>query len=302
MPQTRGTFPALYDGVRKTVLMLLGEEVKALPTIYTKYFTVKPSSRKFERLVTGVGFTDIPEKGEGAAYSTDQFEQGYTKDFTHVEFGRLYEVTETAMEDDEEDVLRQKSKWLAYAARYTQEKYAANILNNGFTTETAADGSAIFATHTLKRGGTVSNAGTDDLSATSLMDAMTSLQGQKLDSGQIVAPIMSFKIIVPPALETTAFRLIESEGLPGIADNDKNPIKGLRSWSVVVNPLLTDTDAWFIAAADKGMHGLTSYQRIPISVKEPEPDSRTGNLLFKLRFRQSWGCTVWQGLYGSPGG
>jgi len=305
MAQTRGTFPALTDGVRKTVLMLLGQQIKQLPVIYTRYTTVKPSTRKFERIVTGVGFTDIPEKGEGVPYSSDQFQQGYTKDFTHVEFGRLYEVTETAMEDDEYDIFKQRAKWLTYAARYTQEKYAANILNNGFTTETSADGATIFSTsHTLKRGGTASNrhASDDDLSATSLMQGMVDLQtNYKLDSGQIGMPIQSFTLLVPPALETTAFRLLKSEGLPGVADNDKNPIKGLRSWNVIVNPLLTDADAWIILPSDKGMHGLTSYQRVPISVKEPEPDARTGNLIFKLRFRQSWGCTTWQGLYGSAG-
>lgn len=305
MPQTRGTFPALTDGVRKTVLMLLGSEIKQLPVIYTKYFTVKPSSRKFERITTGVGFTNIPEKPEGSPYSADQFSQGWTKDFTHVEFGRLYEVTETAVEDDEYDIFKQRAKWLSYSARYTQETYAANILNNGFTTELGADGSAIFSTsHTLKRGGTASNhhASSDDLSATSLQQAMVDLQtNYKLDSGQIGMPLQSFTLLVPPALENLAYRLVKSEGLPGVADNDKNPIKGLRSWNVIVNPLLSDEDAWFVICSDKSMHGLTSYQRVPISVKEPEPDARTGNLLFKVRFRQSWGCTFWQGLYGSPG-
>jgi len=291
--------------------MLLGEQLKKLPVIYTRYFNVKTSQKKFERLVTGVGFTSIPEKPEGAPYSTDQFQQGYTKDFTHVEFGRMYEVTETALEDDEYDVLKQNAKWLTYAARYTQETYAANVLNNGFSTagtagtENCADGTGIFNTaHPLKRGGTTSNrhASDDDLSATSLMQAIVDLQtGTKLDSGQLVMPIQSFVLVVPPALEAMAFRLLKSEGLPGVADNDKNPIKGLRSWTVIVNPLLTDSDAWFVFGADKSMHGLTSYQRVPISVKQPEPDARTGNRLYKLRFRQCWGCMTWQNLYGSAG-
>ena len=151
MAQTRGSFPALTDGVRKTVMMLLGEQIKNLPVIYTKYFTVKPSTRKFERIVTGVGFTNIPEKGEGAIYTSDAFAEGYTKDFTHVEFGRLYEVTETAMEDDEYDIFKQRAKWLTYAARYTQETYAANIINNGFTTETELSSSLPRSANALPR-------------------------------------------------------------------------------------------------------------------------------------------------------
>jgi len=291
--------------------MLLGEQVKRLPTIYTKYFNIKKSSKKFERIVTGVGFTDIPTKAEGAAYSTDQFQQGYTKDYTHLEFGRMYEVTETALEDDEQDVLKQNAKWLTFAARYTQETYAANVINNGFSTagaagtENCADGTGIFNTaHPLKRGGTASNrhASDDDLSATSLIQATVDFQTEtKLDSGQVVMPVQSFVLLVPPALESMAYRLVKSEGLPQVADNDKNPIKGLRSWTVVVNPLLTDADAWVVMNADKSSHGLTSYQRVPISVKPPESDSRTGNRLYKLRFRQSFGCGIWQGLYASAG-
>ena len=305
MAQTRGTFPALNDGVAKTITMLLGDKVKELPKIYSKYFNVKSSSKRYERVQTGVGFTNIPEKGEGAAYSADQFQQGYLKTFEHVEFGRLWEVTETAQEDDEYSILDQKAKWLAFAARYTIETYAANVLNNGFTSELAVEGAAIFATQTLKRGGTAASvhASNDDLSATSLVQAMIDLQtNTKLDSGQVVMPVQSFKLVVPPALEAMAYRLIESNGLPGVADNDKNPIKGLRSWDVVPNPLLSDADAWFVFDANKSMHGLTSYVRVPISVKAAkDEDPRTGNLITRVRFRQSFGCTTRQGLYGSAG-
>ncbi len=306
MAQTRGTFPALYDGVAKTVTMLLGKAVQELPKIYTKYFNVKNSTKRYERVQTGVGFTNIPEKGEGAPYSADQFQQGYLKSFEHVEFGRLWEVTETAQEDDEYDILAQKAKFLGFAARYTIETYAANILNNGFTSEKSADGEYIFdSDHPLKRGGTAKNlhASADDLSATSLVQAMVDMQTEtKLDSGQITMPIQSFQLIVPPALEATGYRLVKSEGLPGVADNDKNPIKGLRSWEIIVNPLLTDSDAWFVANANKSMHGLTSYVRVPISIKAAkDEDARTGNLITRVRFRQSFGCIQWQGLYGSPG-
>lgn len=305
MAQTRGTFAALYDNRDREVYALLGEQLKKLPAIHEKYFNLETSDRKFETTTGVAGFTTVPEKAEGAAYTTDIIQEGYSKNFTHTEFGLMFEATLTAEEDDQRDVLKKNTKWLAYVARYVMEQRAANVLNNGFTTETAADGSAIFATsHPLVRGGTASNrhASDDDLSATSLMTAMVTLQTDtKLDSGQVVMPMSDLTLLVPPALETTAYRLVKSEGLPGVADNDKNPIKGLRSWTVIVNPLLTDTDAWFVLAGDKSLHGIKRYTRIPVSLREPVNDPRTDNRLYKVRFRASWGADFWQNCYGSAG-
>src|SRR3990167_8694179 len=105
-----------------------------------------------------VPFGDVPEKGEGANYTMDTLQPGYTKDFTPVEFGLGFAWTQTAAEYDQYDQLVQASKWLAFAARVVQEKRAAAPLNNGFTTETTPDGVSFLNTaHVLKGGGTRRN-------------------------------------------------------------------------------------------------------------------------------------------------
>jgi hypothetical protein len=186
-----------------------------------------------------------------------------------------------------------------------EEKRAAAIFNNGFTTETTPDGLPLFdAAHVLKSGATARNelATAADLSATSLTQALVDLQNQtKLESGQLAAPITDLILYVPPDLEFMADRILESAGLPGVADNDRNPIKSRRSWKLIVNPYLTDTDAWFILAANKKLHGITSYTRIPITQVPPMTDAKTGNRIYKVRFRRSWGAWQWQNCFGSPG-
>lgn len=305
MAQTRGTFDALYDNVDKTIQGIMKGQLKELPRIYPNVYKIQTSDRKFERVVTYVPFNESVSKGEGDPYVMDTMRQGHTKDFTHTENGLGFEVTQTALEDDAENLLTRAGEWLAFACRYLEERRAAGPFNNGFTTEQTPDGVSLFNTaHLLAGGGTGSNRpSTDaDLSATSLTQAMIDLQtSQKDEAGHLAAPVTSWILYVPPALEFLAHRLVKSSGLPGSADNDVNPIKDRRTWQVLVNPHLSDADAWFLVAANKSQHALTFYRRVPISMEPMAIDPRTGNRIFKCRHRFSLGAWNWNGVYGSAG-
>jgi hypothetical protein len=305
MAQVRGTNPDLYDNVDKTLYGIMKGQLKELPKIYPGYYNIKSSDRKFERIVTYVPFNDTVTKPEGETYAMDTLRQGYTKDFTHTEAGLGFEVTQTALEDDAENLLTRAGEWLAFSGRYVEEGRAANPFNNGFTTETTPDGVALFSTsHALKGGGTAKNRpSTDaDLSATSLTQAMIDVQtDQKDEAGHLAAPVTSWTLLVPPQLEFLAKRLVASTQLPGSADNDINPIKALRTWDIVVNPRLSDPDAWFLIAGSKSQHGLTFYRRVPITMEPMAIDARTGNRIFKVRHRFSVGAWTWVGTYGSAG-
>lgn len=305
MAQVRGSNPDLYDNVEKTMFGIMKGQLKELPKIYPSVYNIKSSDRKFERIVTYVPFGDTQNKPEGEPYVMDTLRQGYTKDFTHTEAGLGFEVTQTALEDDAENLLTRAGEWLAFSARYLEEGRAANPFNNGFTTETTPDGVSLFSTsHALKGGGTAKNRpSTDaDLSVTSLTQAIIDLQtDQKDEAGHLAAPVTSYKLYIPPHLEALAYRIVKSSGLPGSADNDKNPINGLRTWDIVVNPRLSDPDAWFVVAGNKSQHGITFYRRVPITMEPMAIDARTGNRIFKVRHRFSVGAWTWVGVYGSAG-
>ena len=305
MAQVRGTNTDLYDNIDKTIYGVMKDKLQELNRIYTNYFNIKTSDRKFERIVTYVPFGDTQSKPEGQPFAMDTLRQGYTKDFTHTENGLGFEVTQTALEDDVENILNKAGEWLAFSARYVEEGRAANPLNNGFTTETTPDGLSLFNNaHLLKGGGTAKNRpATDaDLSATSLTQAMIDTQTDNKDeAGHVAAPVTNWNLVIPPALEFLADRLINSVGLPTSADNDRNPIKARRSWNIVVNPRLTDPDAWFLIAGDKARHGLTFYRRVPITLEPMAVDPRTNNRIFKIRHRFSVGAWTWQNLYGTAG-
>ena len=304
MAQNRGTFSELHDNLDRAVFTLLGKEYKELNQLWRKYYVIKSSQKRSELVQTVVGMGDIPEKGEGQPYVADIIQAGFSKEFLHTEFGMMFEVTQTALEDDRYDVLSEYAKWLMFSARVVEEKRAAILFNNGFTTETSPDGVSIFnATHILKGGGTARNQLTtpSNLSWTSLQQALTDWQREtKFEAGQFMQPVDDLILLVPPELEFTAHRIVASQGLPGSADNDVNAIKALRNIKVIVNVYLTDTNAWFLLAANKS-HGFCSYTRVPMSMEPAMTDPRTRNRLYPIRFRRSWGAKWWQQSFGTAG-
>jgi len=304
MAQTRGTFAELHDNLDRAVYTLLNKEYKELKPTWRQLFNIKTSAKRSELVQTVTGMGDVPEKPEGQAYTTDIIQPGYSKEFLHTEFGMMFEVTQTAQEDDRHDVLSEYAKWLMFSARVVEEKRAAILFNNGFSSETTPDGVSVFnSAHVLKGGGTARNllSTAADLSWTSLQTALTDWQREtKFEAGQYMAPAENLFLVVPPELEFTAHRIIASTGLPGSADNDVNSIRALRNITVVKNVYLTDTDAWFLLSKQKN-HGFCSYTRVPMSMEPAMIDPRTRNRMYPVRFRRSWGVKWWQQSFGTPG-
>lgn len=304
MAQTRGTFTELHDNTDRAVFTLLGKEYKEIPSIWRKYYTIKPSGKRSELVMSVTGMGNVPEKTEGGPYATDIIRPGYTKEFVHTSFGMMFEVTREAEDDDRYDVLADYAKWLMFSARVTEETRAALPFNNGFTSEQSPDGVSVFnATHQLKGGGTARNqlSTAAALSWTSVQTALTDWQREtKFEAGQFMLPADNLILAVPPELEFTAHRIIASTLRPGTADNDVNAIKDLRDITVVKNVYLTSTSAWFLLAKNK-THGFTSYTRVPISMDQMMRDPRTRNRLYPVYFRRSWGVKWWQNAFGTAG-
>jgi hypothetical protein len=304
MAQLRSTIPALVDNVDKQVTALLDKNVRELQPIHPKLFRKQSTTKKFERIVTTAPFQDVPQKPEGEDYQTDLIIQAYTKDVTPLEWGLMFEVTETAEEDDQYDELAKKSKYLVFSMRQVEDKQGAAVFNNGFSTQTTADGVALYSTaHTLKRGGTAKNRGSSDadLSVTSLAQAFIDLDTDtKLESGQIVMPAKGYYLLVAPANRFNALRIVKSVKDPESAMNAVNPLSDLDI-TVLVDPFLTDSDAWFLVPKDKDANGLMWLERKGITQPPPMTDPRSGNRLYKLRARMVWDSVDWRNSYGSPG-
>jgi hypothetical protein len=302
MAQSRGTFSELHDNLDRTVYTLLSKEWKERKKIWTQVYDQKTSKKRSEQVMTVTGVGDIPEKPEGQPFTSDIIRKGYEREFLHTEFGNMFEVTQTALEDDRTDVLAGHAKWFMFAARVVQEKRAHLLFNNGFTSETSPDGASIFNTaHNLKGGGTARNRPATDanLSWSSLQTALIDWHtDQKFEAGQFIMPTENLLLFVPPALMLTADRIVNSKQLPGSADNDRNSINALYNIKVLSSPYLTDSNNWFLLSDQKDEHGFCSYTRVAMTMLDPMTNSRTRNREYPIRWRQSWGSRWWQGAYG----
>jgi hypothetical protein len=303
--QTRGTFSSLHDNTDRLIYVMLDRQLKRLPNIWKKYTRVEDSDRMTEITQGVVGFDDIPEKPEGEPYASVTLRPGHEKRLTHTTFGRMFDVTKEALEDDRHKQLSKHAMWFMFAAGYVQERRAANLFNNGFTTETTGDGVAAFSTaHVLAGGGSFRNRPSTDaaLSWNSLRDAIVDFATEtKHDSGQLAMAVEDLYLIVPPQLEMLADRIVNSTQLPGTDANDRNAIKARRNIEIVVNPLLTSSTAWFLLAKNKDAHGCMAYERVPITIEETLMDVRTRNRSTPVRFRMSWGWEFGQNAWGTSG-
>jgi phage major head subunit gpT-like protein len=208
------------------------------------------------------------------------------------------------MEDNLYDSLSARyTKALARAMAYTKQVKAAAILNNGFSAAVVyGDGQSLFSTaHPLVSGGTNSNrpATAADLNETSLEAAVIQIAAWTDERGLLIAA-KPRKLIVPPALQFVATRLLETSLRVGTTDNDINALKnnGSIPEGYTINHFLTDTNAWFLKTDVP--NGLKHFVRVPLSTSMDQ-DFDSGNNRFKSRERYSFGVSDSLGVYGSPG-
>jgi hypothetical protein len=185
---------------------------------------------------------------------------------------------------------------------YTKQVRAASVLNTGFTAATGGDGQPLFSTaHPLVSGGTNSNepAVPADLNETSLEAAVIQISLWTDERGLLIAA-KPRKLIVPPALQFVATRLLETELRVGTADNDINAIKnnGSIPEGYTINHYLTDTNAWFLCTDVP--NGMKHFVRTPLQ-NSMDGDFDTGNVRYKARERYSFGFSDPLGMFGSPG-
>jgi phage major head subunit gpT-like protein len=283
---------------------LFGLEYAKYGEQHKEIYETETSERSFEEETKLSGFSAAPVKNEGAAIAYDNAQEAFTARYTHETIALGFSITEEAIEDNLYDSLSSRyTKALARGMAYTKQVKAAAILNNGFAAGvTYGDGVSLFSTaHPLVSGGVNSNrpATAADLNETSLENAVIQIAAWTDERGLLIAAKPK-KLVVPPALQFVATRLLETELRVGTADNDINAIKnnGSIPGGFTINNFLTDTNAWFLLTDVP--NGLKHFVRSPLA-NSMDGDFDTGNVRYKARERYSFGVSDPLGVYGSPG-
>ncbi len=292
---------------------LFGLEYGKYEDEHTVIYETESSDRSFEEEVKLSGFAAAPVKTEGSAISYDSAQESFTARYNHETIAMGFSITEEAMEDNLYDSLSARyTKALARAMAYTKQVKSAFPLNNGFTNSyQSGDGVNLFTAsgdgvtggdgHPLVSGGKNSNrpATAADLNETSLEDAVINIAAFTDERGLLIAA-RPRRLVVPPALQFVATRLLETDGRVGTADNDINALRnnGSIPEGYAINHYLTDSNAFFLITDVP--NGMKQFERTALETSM-DGDFDTGNVRYKARERYSFGVSDPLGIYGSPG-
>ena len=298
----RGQFGDHFGSSMLPVLEeIFSSEVMKHAVVRDRIFAMKSTDRD---IVQSSEIHDLPlfkEMSEGEEYSFEKSLQGANKTMSIVKYGLGFSISDEMIEDGKFDFIGDSVRKLAKSAMETQEVTAMNVFNNGFGSQTTADGVALFsAAHTLPSGLIFRNKlSTDaDLDVTSLKQMISDFETQFIgDTGIKYRPVPNV-LLVHSSNRLEAMELIKSSLLPGTADNNMNSIAG-EGLQVISSPHLTDTDAWYLLASPEET-GLRIYQRRAISTKS-EPVFINDSFRYKSSYREVIDTIHAYGVFGSQG-
>lgn len=294
----------LYPGLRK----IFFETYDEIPEQFPKIFNVETSNSATETDYGMGAFGDWTERADElspVAYA--KIKEGGEVVYRHKAFTKGFMISRELNDDEKYGQMKKMAKALARAGRAKVEKDAITVLTKGFKSDAGAfkgrDGKELFHdAHTLVDSTkTCSNLMTGPLNETNLKKAIQMMASQLDEAGNLIQ-MKATKLIVPPALEDTALRLLHSSQLPGTNNNDTNEYLKNRLQVVVMDYLGataggSDT-AWFLQ--DGTRHELNFFWRVKPEFKNEE-DFDTFVAKYRGYMRYSYGFSDWRGMVGSKG-
>lgn len=294
----------LYPGLRK----IFFETYDEIPEQFPKIFNVETSTSATETDYGMGAFGDWTERtDELSPVAYAKIKEGGEVVYRHKAFTKGFMISRELNDDEKYGQMKKMAKALARAGRAKVEKDAITVLTKGFKNDVGAikgrDKLELFHdAHTLVDSTkTCSNLMTGPLNEVNLKKAIQMMASQLDEAGNLIQ-MKATKLIVPPALEDTALRLLHSSQLPGTNNNDTNEYLKNRLQVVVMDYLGataggSDT-AWFLQ--DGTRHELNFFWRVKPEFKNEE-DFDTFVAKYRGYMRYSYGFSDWRGMVGSKG-
>lgn len=294
----------LYPGLRKVFF----ESYDEIPEQFSKVYNVETSTSATETDYGLGAFGDWEERTsevDNVAYAKIATSGEVT--YKHKAFTKGFMIGRELYEDEKYGQMKKMAKALARAGRAKVEKDAVQPFLKGFKGDSGTivgrDGKALFSDdHPLANSEkTCSNLMTGELNEANLKKAIK-MMGEQLDEAGNLIQMKATKLIIPPALEDTARRLLHSTQLPGTNLNDTNEYLK-DSMQIVVLDYLSATaggsdTVWFLQ--DGNRHEMNFFWRVKPEFKNAD-DFDTFVAKYRGYMRYSMGFSDWRGMVGSKG-
>lgn len=232
----------------------------------------------------------VTESGEIKALSTGEAKEGYSIET----FGGIFSLSRKAIVNDDLNAFARWGEMMGQAAAETEAGQLLALLTaNAGAGVTMGDGKALFhADH-----GNLAGTGAA-LSETTLSAARQAMRTQKMMDGTTPVNVVPRFLLVSPALETAAEKLLTS--IQANTTADVNPFGG--KLSLIVEPRLTG-NGWFIFG-DPTTAPVLEYAYLS-SAQGPQLSSRDGWEVLGREFRVTLdfgaGTTDHRGAYRNAG-
>ena len=167
----------------------------------------------------------------------------------------------------------------------------------GATSGNLFDGKPFFsATHPTTPGSTNSNLGTAALTADSLETVIWTMQQYKGRSGDLLG-VTPTHLVIPPQLQGTAARILNSSLLPGTAQNDTNFLMGMLQ-PIILPDLGTDANDWGVFDLSKPVKPFFAIESLPLRTMTSEGTKDEGmikrrEITFSADGEMAFGKSLW---------
>ena len=269
-------------------------------------FGQKTSKRSYEKDSSAGALGDWETFSGTIGYSDTNL--GYDRRYEFAEKVQGTKIERKLYDDDLFNIMNKRPAQLGYSGARTREKSGAEIFNNAFTSEpsstlggpldSSGNPTELCASDQCNSGdgATQSNEGTTALSATAVETTRRLMIGFRGDRSEAIS-INPDTIIVPLALEETAWEIINSKGKIDTADNNANFHFG--KYKLIVWPVfLTDTNNWFLVDYDYMKQCLLWWDRIvPEFFQDKDSDTLLAKYCGYMRYGLGW--NDWRWIFGN---
>jgi len=293
-------WPTLLEPI---IRKYVADALKEIPEQKNKIFNVQKSDKaKVE--VTSVGSLGDFEEFKGQVLY-DEIYPGYKTTYEFPEYVKGIQIERKIYDDDQTQIIKNRSKLIGVSYRRSQEKSAASVFNNAFNAAyVGADGQPLCSTaHPSKVPGVAvqSNRGALALTHANLVSTIETMKAFGNDRGEkfLVNPDT---LLVPTALEDTALEIVSGKEKPGTADRDVNVFQLAQSRyrikSLIVWDWLTDSNNWFVIDSVYAKIFLDWYDRIPLEITQ-DKSSNTFVARYVGYARYQCGWSDWKFVCGN---
>jgi len=302
------------DELRAFNRKVINENRQEQAPVWQTYMRKETTNEYFQEYMEFGGFGLVPKKDEGDYLNFATPDIGDLARITPEGRQLAYAITREDKRFNRVQKVERATKMLARAARKTVEMIAAFPLNQGFsnTLRVTMDNVALFsASHVLLNAASASNLGTaTDLAIASLEEGIVNFTLQKDNDGTYIN-IKPKYLVVHPANAPNARRVLRatnywtatstSNSLPDTVADRGIPNATVQDAGLilVVNPYLTDQDAWYLIA-DKSEHELVLIENEAFNDRS-FVDPYTEDYVYSVRFANIAAAPNWMGLFGNAG-